>query len=298
MATPEQYLKPEIIRQVARLDLKAKFIIEGFFAGLHASPFHGFSAEFSEHRRYTPGDDLKDIDWSVYAKTDKFYVKKFEAETNLTAFLVVDLSASMGYTHSASMTKLEYAICLSAALGYLMVHQQDSVGLVTFADRLLASLPPRTKRTHLANMLAILAKSTPQGPSRIAEALGQLAAMIRHRSLVILFSDLLADPDPIFTQMRRLRHRGNDLILFHVLDQAERKFPFRGPTRFLDLETPQHLTTDADGIRASYLAELERFCEAYRNECNQIGADYVSIDTSVPFDKALTSYLVSRQSRF
>src|SRR5688572_14930324 len=189
MPTAEQYLRPNVIAQVARLDLRAKFIVEGFLAGLHASPYHGFSVEFSEHRKYTPGDDLKDIDWNIFAKTDKYYVKKFEAETNVTGYLVMDLSASMAYTYRQELTKFEYAICLAAALGYLMIHQQDPVGLVTFDTQIRASLPPKSKRSQLGNMLGILSNLKPSGDTNVAGCLHQLAAMITNKSLVILFSD-------------------------------------------------------------------------------------------------------------
>src|SRR3989440_3571431 len=197
MNAPEKYLRPEVIRQVARLDLRAKFIVEGFLSGLHASPFHGFSVEFSEHRKYVPGDDLKDLDWNVFAKTDKYYLKKFEAETNLTGYLVMDLSASMAYTYRQELTKFEYAICLAAALGYLMIHQQDPVGLVTFDTRIRACLPPHSKRTQLGTILAVLANLKPSGQTDVAACLHQLAAIIRSKSLVMLFSDLLTDTVPL-----------------------------------------------------------------------------------------------------
>src|SRR3954469_17797360 len=197
MSGQEKYLRPEVVRQVARLDLRAKFIVEGFLSGLHASPFQGFSVEFSEHRKYTPGDDIKDLDWNVYAKTERYYVKKFRAETNLTGYLAMDLSASMAYTYRQELTKFEYAICLAAALGYLIIHQQDPVGLVTFDTRIQASLPPRSKRTHLGTILAVLANLKPAGQTDVAQCLHQLAAMIRSKSLVMIFSDLLTDPGPV-----------------------------------------------------------------------------------------------------
>src|SRR5467141_5245756 len=193
MSRPERYLKPEVIRQVSRLDLRAKFIVEGFLAGLHASPFQGFSVEFSEHRKYVAGDDLKDLDSNIYAKTDKYYLKKFEAETNLTGYLVMDLSASMAYTYRQELTKFEYAICLAAALGYLMIHQQDPVGLVTFDTKIQTCLPPRSKRTQLGTMLSVLANLKPAGTTDLAASLHQLATMIRSKSLVMVFSDLLTD---------------------------------------------------------------------------------------------------------
>src|SRR5215216_210153 len=173
MNAPEKYLRPEVIAQVARLDLRAKFIIEGFLAGLHASPFQGFSVEFSEHRKYTAGDDIKDLDWGVYAKTDKYYIRKFEAETNVTGYLAMDLSASMAYTYRQQLTKFDYAICLAAALGYLMIHQQDPVGLVTFDTAIRNSLPPRSKRAHLGNILAVLANLKPAGQTDVAGGLHQ-----------------------------------------------------------------------------------------------------------------------------
>jgi uncharacterized protein (DUF58 family) len=298
MAAPEKFLRPEVIRQVARLDLRAKFIVEGFLAGLHASPFHGFSVEFSEHRKYVPGDDLKDLDWNVYAKTDKYYLKKFQAETNVTGYLVMDLSASMAYTYRQELTKFEYAICLAAALGYLMIHQQDPVGLVTFDSRIQTSLPPRSKRTQLGTILGVLANLKPSGETDVAKCLHQLALMIRSKSLVLLFSDLLTEPEPVLESLHHLRHRGNEIILFHVLDEAEVHFPFDGIIEFEDVEHHDRLTIDARNMRADYLQTLGEFQEFYRQECAKANIDYVPMDTSVSFDKALMEYLLQRQRRF
>ena len=195
MSTAEKYLKPEVINQIKRLDLRAQFIVKGFLHGLHASPFHGFSVEFSEHRKYTHGDDPKDIDWLVYAKTDKYYVKKFEAETNITGYLVMDLSRSMGYTYRQELTKFDYSICLAAALCYLMIHQQDPVGLITFDQKIRQCLRPKTRRGHLGDVLSLLGEPEARGRDDIAHSLVQVAAMLRHASLVMIFSDLLADPE-------------------------------------------------------------------------------------------------------
>jgi uncharacterized protein (DUF58 family) len=298
MSAPEKYLRPEVIRQVSRLDLRAKFIVEGFLAGLHASPFHGFSVEFSEHRKYVPGDDLKDLDWNIYAKTDKYYLKKFEAETNLTGYLVMDLSASMAYTYRQELTKFEYAICLAAALGYLMIHQQDPVGLVTFDTRIQASLPPRSKRTQLGTILAVLANLKPSGQTDVSQCLHQLAAMIRSKSLVVLFSDLMTEPEPVLQSLHHLRHRGNEVIIFHILDEAEVHFPFDGVIEFEDVEVHDKLMVDARGIRGDYLKAVTQFQEFYRTECAKANIDYVPMDTSVSFDKALMEYLLQRQKRF
>jgi uncharacterized protein (DUF58 family) len=298
MTKPEKYLRPEVIRQVGRLDLRAKFIVEGFLSGLHASPFQGFSVEFSEHRKYVPGDDLKDLDWTVYAKTEKYYLRKYEAETNLNGYLVMDLSASMAYTYRQELTKFEYAICLAAALGYLMIHQQDPVGLITFDTKIQASLPPRSRRTQLGTMLALLAALKPSGQTDVARCLHQIASMIRSKSLVILFSDLLTDPEPVLQSIHHLRHRGNEVILFHILDEAEVHFPFEGIVEFEDVEDHQQLTIDARGMRGDYLKSLGEFREFYRKECAKANVDYVPIDTSVSFDKALMEYLLQRQKRF
>jgi uncharacterized protein (DUF58 family) len=298
MPKAETYLRPEVIRQVSRLDLRAKFIVEGFLQGLHASPFQGFSVEFSEHRKYVPGDDLKDLDWNVLARTDKYYLKKFQAETNVTGYLAMDLSASMAYTYRQELTKFEYGICLAAALGYLMIHQQDPVGLVTFDTKIRTALPPRSKRTQLGQILALLANLKPEGKTDVAAGLHQLAAMVRNRSLIMLFSDLLADPEPILSSLHNLRHRGHEIIIFHILDEAEVHFPFEGVVEFADVEENHKLTLDARSMRPDYLRSLDAFRERYKTECSRVGIDYVPIDTSVNFDKALMEYLVQRQRRF
>lgn len=296
--TVEKYLKPEVINQIKRLDLRAQFVAKGFLQGLHASPFHGFSVEFSEHRRYAAGDDPKDIDWLAYAKTDKLYVKKFEAETNITGYLVMDLSQSMGYTYRQELTKFDYAVCLAAALCYLMVYQQDPVGLITFDTRVRDSLAPHSKRTQLGNLLSLLAKLKPAGPTDIGYSLTQIAAMLKHRSLVMIFSDLLTDPQPVIRALRVLRHGGHDVILFHVLDEAEVRFPFDGVIEFEDPESDERVQVDATNYRREYQQELESFRETYRRECFQTRTDYVELDTSMQFDKALMEYLVSRRGRF
>lgn len=298
MAAVEKYLKPEVIRQISRLDLRAKFVVKGFLQGLHSSPFHGFSVEFSEHRKYTYGDDPKGIDWLVYAKTDKYYVKKFEAETNIHGYLVMDLSESMGYTHRQELTKFDYAICLAAALCYLMISQQDPVGLVTFDTAIRDFLKPKSKRTQLSNVLSLLARLQPQGETDISKSLIQLAAMLKQHSLLMVFSDLLADTDKVINALHQLRHGGHDVILFHILDEAEVTFPFDGPVKLEDPETSQTIEVDGTGFRATYLDEISAFRKRLEQECFQSGVDYVPLDTSMAFDKALTEYLMSRRSRF
>ncbi|MEM7313064.1 MAG: DUF58 domain-containing protein [Planctomycetota bacterium] len=297
MASVEKYLKPEVIRQIARLDLRAQFVVKGFLQGLHASPFHGFSVEFSEHRKYTAGDDPKDIDWLVYAKTDKYYIKKFEAETNITGYLVMDLSKSMGYTYRQELTKFEYGICLAAALCYLMVHQQDPVGLITFDSKIRDSIAPKSKRTQLGTILSVLSNLQPDGETDIANSLTQVAAMLKHKSLVMVFSDLLGDTDETIESIRRLRHGGHDVILFHIMDEAEVTFPFNGLTELQDPETEEKLQVDGAGFRDEYLEEVNLFRETFKRDCFQANVDYVPLDTSMQFDKALMEYLLSRQKR-
>ena len=293
----EKYLKPEVINQIKRLDLRAQFVVKGFLHGLHSSPFHGFSVEFSEHRKYVPGDDPKDIDWQVFAKTDKYYVKKFEAETNLNGYLVMDLSRSMGYTYRQELTKFDYAICLAAALAYLMISQQDPVGVITFNDKIRASLPPKSKRTQLGNLLTLLSKLKPEGETDFLNSINQVAAMLKNRSLVMIFSDLLFDEKSMMDGLYRLRHGGHDIILFHILDEAEVSFPFRGPCRLTDPESGEEIKVDADGFRNEYQDEIERFRKELARNCSNNGIDYVPIDTSMQFDKALIEYLYSRRAR-
>ena len=298
MSSAEQYLKPAVIQSIARLDLRAKFIVEGLLSGLHASPFQGFSVEFSEHRRYEPGDDPKDIDWQVFARTDRIYIKRYQAETNITGYLLMDLSRSMGYTYRQDLTKFDYAICLAASISYLMIHQQDPVGLMTFDDELKASLPARSRRSHLGDILSVLQRCKPTGTTNIAGNLRRIASMIRHRSLMMLMSDLLADQDEIIDAIRMLRFRGHDVIVFHILDEAEVTFPFTGSVDLLEPETNDHEIVDAAGIRAEYLQAVSDLRERFRKTCLAVGADYVPLDTSMPFDKALVEYLSQRQARF
>lgn len=298
MVAVEQYLKPELAAQIKRLDLRAKLVVRGFLQGLHASPFHGFSVEFSEHRRYSPGDDPKDIDWVAYAKTGKYYVKKFESETNLTGYLAIDLSQSMDYTYRQQLTKFDYCICLAAALSYLMIQQQDPVGLVTFDTKLGASVPPRSRRSQLPTILAHLAKLKVAGQTDLAGSLVQLAAMLRHRSLIMLFSDLLTEEAPMLSGLRNLRHAGHDIIVFHVLDEAEVTFPFQGMVQLRDPETGLSEPVRAADAAEEYRKTIAAFRQRLDQQLSEARIDYVPLDTSQPYDKALMEYLLSRRNRF
>jgi uncharacterized protein (DUF58 family) len=296
--SPEDYLRPEVISQVQRLDLKARFIVEGFISGLHRSPFHGFSVEFSEHRKYTAGDDVRLIDWGVYGKTDRYYIKKFQAETNLEAYLVVDSSASMGYSNDGRMSKLDYSICLAAALGYLMIRQQDPVGLFVFDESIRHVLPPKAKRSHLTQILTTLARTLPGGQTCLPSALHEIAERVSKRSMIIVLSDFLADQKQVIDALHHMRYRGHDLILMQVLDHSELTFDFDEPARFRDPETHEEIQTDPQSIQASYLEELRAFCEEYRTQCQAVRADFVTIDNAMGFDRALTEFLFQRKGRF
>ncbi len=298
MANVQQYLRPDVIRQVSRLDLRAKFIVQGFLAGLHVSPFHGFSVEFSEHRKYEPGDDVKDIDWNVYARTERLYIKKFQAETNLTCYLAMDLSQSMDYTYRQPLTKFGYAINLAAAMSFLMIQQQDPTGLVTFDTQIRTFLPPKSKRTQIGAILSVLDTAKPQGQTDVAHCLHQIARIIRKRSLVILFSDLLTDLPPVIHALHHLRHDGNEVIIFHILDEAEVTFPFRQVVELEDPETLERLTLDARGVRDGYLEALRDFTSYLDKECRKANIDIIRVHTGQNFDRALIRYLTERQKRF
>ena len=296
MPTAEQYLQPEVLARVSRFDLKAKFLIEGFFSGLHRSPFKGFSAEFSDHRKYVPGDDIKDLDWKVFARTNKFYIKRFEAETNMECHLVVDASASMGYG-TLGMTKLEYATYVAAALAFLVVSQQDTVGLITFDDAIRAVLQPKSKRKHVIRVLKVLNDTKPGKQAKVSDLLHKVAGMIDKRGLVVVMSDLLDEPQDVLDAFAHLRYDGHDIIAFHILDQAEAKFPFSSARKFEDVESGQTVIADAGSIRAEYLRALEDFVATYRSELYKQHIDFFSIDTSTSFDKALMAYLLKRSGR-
>ncbi len=307
-----RYLDPEVIQQVSRLDLRARFIVEGFLAGLHSSPFEGFSVEFSEHRKYTQGDDPRLIDWRVFARTDRLYIRKYAAETHLACHLLVDGSASMGYVGLLGpaivrgraagpwpqpAAKLAYAVHLAAALGYLVLHQQDSVGLGVIGEGLLRFLPARGRQSHLIDLLAALAGVVPRGRTGLARGVAEALAQIHHRGLVVLISDLLTDTEAVLEALHHVRFRGHDLIVMHVLDAAEVRFPFDGRLKLEDPETGESLVTTGAAVRDRYLAALGAWREELRTRIALLRADYVPLDTSLAFDKALVEFLVQRRRR-
>jgi uncharacterized protein (DUF58 family) len=289
------FLDPAVVARLAHLDVRARLVVEGFIAGMHRSPFHGFSVEFAEHRPYMPGDPLKNLDWKVWARSDRYLVKQYTEETNLRCHLLLDLSGSMGFrSPRASLSKLEYAQSLAAALAYLMIHQQDAVGAMLFADRPLHYVPARAVRSHLDVMLKSIGGMAPAGRTRLGPALHELAERIKRRGLQILCSDLMDDPAEVLSGLQHFRHRHHEVIVFHLLDPDEVDFPFTDTSTFVDLESGERLTTEPWEIARRYREKLEAWSEFYRRHCRERRIDYVRLDTRTPFDRALLAYLEKR----
>lgn len=293
MSEPKRFLHPEAIKRIARLDLRARHIVEGFLSGTHRSPYFGQSVEFAEHREYTPGDDLRHIDWKVWAKQDRYYVKRYEEETNLRATLLVDVSGSMRYG-SGAMSKYEYACTLAVSLAYLLLRQQDAVGCIPFDESARTVVPLRTKRNHLQSLIAALDVSEPKQKTDVQRILRQVAESYPRRGVVILFSDLLTNRPGLFKGLQLLRQRGHDVMVFHVMDDDELDFPFNGPTRFEGLEVPEHITCNPRALREGYLAALAAFLEEVRRGCTRHTIDYTLVRTSDPLDAALAAFLSYR----
>jgi len=292
-----RFLDPAVIARLGTMELKARTVVEGFISGLHRSPYKGFSVEFAEYRQYMPGDDLSTLDWKVYARSDRHYVKKFEEETNLECHLLLDISASMSYRGSAPMSKLEYGSVLVASLAFLMNRQRDATGLIAFDDRIAFRLPASARPGHLHALLLALDRLQPGQQSDVAKPLHQLSEALVKRSLVVVVSDLLDDPEPVIKGLRHLRFRGTDVVVFQVLDPHELNFPFHGASRFRDLESAQEVTADPAAVRTAYLRELAGLTLKYDRELRGAGIDYVQLDTSQPLDFALVAYLSARARR-
>lgn len=293
MPETKRFLHPEAIKRIARLDLRARHIVEGFLSGTHRSPYFGQSVEFAEHREYTPGDDLRHIDWKVWAKQDRYYVKRYEEETNLRSTLLVDVSGSMRYG-SGAMTKYEYACTLAVSLAYLLLRQQDAVGCIAFDETARTVVPLRTKRNHLQSLVAALDVSEPKQKTDIQRILRQVAESYPRRGVIMLFSDLLTHRPSLFKGLQLLRQRGHDVMVFHVMDDDELDFPFNGPTRFEGLEVPEYIACNPRALRDGYLTALGAFLEEVRRGCTRHMIDYTLIRTSAPLDAALAAFLSYR----
>jgi uncharacterized protein (DUF58 family) len=292
-----RFLDPAVIARLGTMELKARTVVEGFLSGLHRSPYKGFSVEFAEYRQYMPGDDLSTLDWKVYARSDRHYVRKYEEETNLECHILLDLSASMAYRGAAPMSKLEYGSVLAASLAFLMNRQRDATGLIAFEDRIVSRLPARARSGHLHTLLLTLERLEPGQRSDVGRPLHQLAEALTKRSMVVLISDMLDDPEPVVKGLRHLRFRGSDVVVFQVLDPNELTFPFREPSRFKDVETGDEVTAEPASIRAQYLRKLAGLTLRYDRELRSAGIDYVQLDSSQPLDFALLSYLSARARR-
>jgi len=288
------FLDPAVIARLGTLELKARTIVEGFLTGLHRSPFKGFSVEFAEYRQYIPGDDLSTIDWRVYARSDRYYVKKFEEETNLDCHLMIDVSGSMAYGDHRGITKFEYAACLVASLAYLMNRQRDAVGLTAFDENVVAMLPASSRPGHLRGVLLTLDRLRPAHHTNVSKPLHQLADSLHKRGMVVLVSDLLDDPDAVVRGLKHFQFRGTDVIVFHVLDPDEIEFPFERATRFEDLETSEEVMAVPAAVRDHYRREIGSLIERYRHDLGAAGIDYQLLTTTHPLELALLSYLSTR----
>lgn len=289
-----KFLNPEVVSKLKSMEMRARLVVEGFITGLHKSPYHGFSVEFAEHRQYMPGDPIRSIDWKVFAKSDRYYVKEFEEETNLKAYLLLDASKSMTYT-SSKITKFEYASNLVAALTFLMLKQRDAVGLVTFDTHVRNYIPPKSRTVHLHALLSTLARVEPSAETDAGVALHEMAERIKRRGLIVILSDLLDDPTEILAGIKHFRHRKHEVLVFHILDPVERDFTFPAEAIFKDLETGEEISTLPWQIRAEYQRTMSAHIDRFRRECRAAFVDYVPMDTSVPYDYALFSYLSKRQ---
>jgi uncharacterized protein (DUF58 family) len=277
------------------MEMKARMVVEGFIAGLHKSPYHGFSVEFAEHRQYMPGDNIHDIDWKVYAKTDRYYIKQYEEETNLKGYLLLDCSASMRYQSGKRLTKFDYAGMLCGALSYLMLRQRDAVGLVTYDTGIRRYIPPRSKHGHIHVMLNEIAAQTPSNETDTAATLHEMAERIKRRGLVVVLSDLLDDADRVISGLKHFRYNKHEVIVFHVLDPRERDFNFGGEALFKDMETGEELSTLPFQMKSEYAKSVQQYSERISAACRQANIDYHLIDTSTPFDKALYAFLSKRE---
>ena len=292
-APPRRLLDPVFVSKLARIDLRARFVVEGFLTGLHRSPYHGFSVEFAEHRQYMPGDPLRHLDWKVLAKSERKYLKQYQEETNLRAMLLVDTSASMGYA-SRGLSKLDYARMLAAALAYLMITQHDAVGLFAFAGGKGELLPPHATSIQLRQILLALERLTPGGTTDFAGSLHRVAEHFTRRGLVVLLSDLLDDPARIESAIRHFRHRKHEVLVFHVLDPQERRFDFEREATYIDLETGDRVTTRSQDLREDYRARVRAWSDRLREICIERQADYVAVGSDTPYDRALLEYLEKR----
>lgn len=290
----KSFLDPQIISKFTNLELKARLVVEGFMVGLHRSPYHGFSVEFSEHRPYMQGDDLKNVDWKVYGKTEEYFIKQFEEETNLKSYIILDTSRSMDFKSANNISKLNYSIILAAALAYIMIRQQDSVGLALYSEKINKIMPPKASRAYLQEILKNLSSVSSGQKTHTAESLDELAEKIKRRGLVIIISDFFDEVDKVIKSIKKFSFKKNEVIIFQILDPLEKSFAFGKDAVFRDLETAEEITTQPFQIQKAYQEAMEEFTSKIKRECLNSKFDYNLIETSQPFDKALLSFVQKR----
>ncbi len=290
-----EYLDPIFLSKLANMELVARCAVEGFFSGLHPSPFQGFSVEYSDHREYHPGDEVKFVDWKVFARTDRLCIKRFHQETNTTVYILLDVSKSMSFSGEGSTRKIDYACFLAAALSYLMLKQGDSTSLILFAEKIVTQVPAASRRTHLHAILKTLDRNTPTGQTNLAAVLHTVAETTKRRGLVILLSDLLDDEDDIFRGLAHLKFLKHDVIVFHIMDHQELSLDYEGLIQFEDLESSDKVRTFPQSIRSSYQQRVAEFLDNIKKTLGKSSIDYCLLETSEPLDRAFIAYLVKRR---
>lgn len=293
ISDPRQLVNPAFFARLESIELRAKGIVEGFLQGLHRSPFVGYSVEFASHREYSPGDDLRHVNWKMYARTKRLYVKEFDAETNLNLYLLLDVSRSMDCANTG-MSKRDYGAALAAALAHLALKQRDAAGITLLADDVVAHLDPKAKPNQLEEILRAIGGTPSQAGTTSGRALQQAAELARHRGLVVLISDLFDDLPALVQGLEHLRFKNHEVLLFHLWDPWERRLPLEGNIRFCDLETGEEISAQAEGVRDAYHRRVDRFCEDVEQECLNRGIERIELCTDEPLDKALLDYLVQR----
>lgn len=296
MEDHRKYLRPDVISRLGSIDLKARLVVEGFITGLHRSPFHGFSVEFAQHRQYMPGDEIRHIDWKIWGKTNRFYVKQYEEETNLRCTLVVDSSASMAFASDGNISKFDYARYLAGALAYLMTRQADAIGLALYDTEVRTFMPARSKGSWTTEILKTIGNATPSNATGTGAALNRIAERIGRRGLIVIISDLFDKPESIAQALKHFRHRQHEVVVFQLLDPRERDFNFGWDATFRDMETGEEMITQPYQVRKAYEQAVAEHCETMKKECRSRNVDYHLIDTSQPFDVALLAYLNKRRT--
>jgi uncharacterized protein (DUF58 family) len=292
---PYKYFQPDRVGRLANLSLLARQAVEGFIAGLHRSPHRGFSVEFTEHREYVRGDDLRHLDWVAWGRSDRYYLKQYEQQTNLRTYILLDVSRSMAYRHGQAVTKFAYGCFLTACLSYLMARQQDMVSVTAFDEKIRFHLPCGSTPAHVDRIFRRLEAAAPGGRTAIATTFHELARRLAKKGLVIIISDLYDDPDEVFNALQHLVYKKHQIIIFHLLDEAELDLPFRGVVRLVDMETDQRLQVDCRYVRDAYRREMEAFRDRYRHDCAERNIEYAATTTATPYDRMLLDYLARRR---